>query len=383
MRNDGCSAIRNIYIMATHIFRLRVALLGVLLLLGASAPATAQASVTVAWDRNPELDVVGYILSWGTTPGNYPSSVNVGNVTQYTVPGLDPNQRYLFSVQAYNADSALSDRSAVVQNGAVGVQTGIPLVDLRPGIFWHNSTTGMLRTWHLSGATVLDTRKITIEGVPDTHWFVAGTGDLNGDGYPDILWRHDTEGWLAAWLLQNQQVIATQYLSIDRMLDPKWRIAALGDTDGDGRDDIIWQHDDGWLAVWEMRGTTVSRTVFLDTPRVSDTRWKIVAATDLNGDHKADLIWREQTEGWVAAWYLNGTAVTFTDYLSQRKVADLDWVLVAAGDVDGSGVPGLVWQHRVNRNICIWLMRGTSIVTTYLTNPDTVLDPAWRIVGSR
>jgi hypothetical protein len=370
--------------MAKLFFQVRSVLLGGMLLLAASAPAAAQASVTVAWDRNPEPEVTGYILSWGTTPGNYPFSVNVGNVTQYAVPGLDPDQRYLFSVQAYTADSTLSDRSASVgTSGVIGVNTGIPLKDLRPSLFWWNANTGMLRTWHLNRDTVLDTRRVTIEGVPDTRWFVAGTGDLNGDGYPDILWRHATEGWLAVWLLQNQQVIATEYLSINKMPDPAWRIAALGDTDGDGFADIIWQHNDGWLAVWRMRSTTVLQTSFLDLPKLSDTRWKIVAATDLNGDRKADLIWREQTEGWLAAWYLNGTAVTFTDYLSQRRVPDLDWVLVTAGDVDGSGVPALVWQHRVNRSVCIWLMRGNSLLTTYLTNPDSVLDPAWRIVGSR
>jgi hypothetical protein len=370
--------------MANHFFRPVSLCVCLLLLLLGSVPAAAQSSITIAWDPNPEPDVTGYVLSWGTTPGNYPNSADVGNRTQWTVTGLDPNQRYLFSVQAYfDANSSLSDRSSAVSNNGVVVLSGRPVPDQRPSVFWYNSTTGQVRTWVMGGASVLDSHAVTIDGVADTHWKVVATGDLNGDGHADILWRHDTEGWLAVWLLRYQDVIGTEYLSINRQLDPRWKVAAIGDINGDGFGDIIWQHDDGWLAVWQMRGTQVVWTTFLDTPRVADPRWKIVAATDLNGDRRADLIWREQTEGWIAAWFLQGTKVIWTTYLSQNRVADMNWELSAAGQVDGSGLPALIWRHRTEGTVALWFMSGATVVATSYADPELVSDPAWHVVGGR
>jgi hypothetical protein len=37
-----------------------------------------------------------------------------------------------------------------------------------------------------------------------TEWHVVGTGDFDGDGTDDILWRHD-DGTLANWLMDGGQ----------------------------------------------------------------------------------------------------------------------------------------------------------------------------------
>ena len=63
--------------------------------------AHALTPVTVAWDEsNPVPD--GYILYWGTSSGNYPDSHDVGNATQYTIPGLQDGLTYYFAVKAYD-----------------------------------------------------------------------------------------------------------------------------------------------------------------------------------------------------------------------------------------------------------------------------------------
>ena len=66
--------------------------------------ATAEgAAVTLAWNPNPEPDITGYRVSYGTTSGQYTTSVDVGNTTSYTVTNLFAGQTYYFAVQAYNA----------------------------------------------------------------------------------------------------------------------------------------------------------------------------------------------------------------------------------------------------------------------------------------
>ncbi len=91
------------------------------------------------------------------------------------------------------------------------------------------------------------------------------------------------------------------------MADPHWTIHGVGDVNGDGYADLVWQHSQGWLAVWYMRGTAVVGTRYLSIDRVSDPNWQIVGVTDTNGDGMADLLWQERTQGWLAVWFLHGT----------------------------------------------------------------------------
>lgn len=359
------------------------AILAMLCMLFVSAAASAQStqSVTLAWDANVEPEVTGYVLKWGTNAQIHTSTRDVGNVTTYTVTGLAPDQRYYFVLTAYTASGVFSELSNEVTNDGLIVQTGVVLSDQRPGIFWHNVNTGQIATWHLSGAKVIDTRMVSMVG--GSNWEIAGTGDLNADGFPDILWRHNTEGWLAVWFLQNQLVVGTLSLSIDRMVDTNWQIKGVGDIDGDRYADIVWQHTDGSLAAWIMRGATVTSTRFLSIPKVSDPRWQVSGLTDTNGDGMADLIWQEPSEGWLAVWYLQGTNVTGTSYLSINRMLDTNWRIQSAGDIDGTGRPAIVWRHLTEGWVAMWYLQGANVVGTYLTNPDKVFDQAWKIVGNR
>lgn len=91
--------------------------LWVLLAFGVTAHA---ATVTLQWDRNPEADVTGYIVSYGTASRTYTVSTNVGNQTSVTVTLTPAGTRtYYFAVQAYSpaGTSAYSaEVSAVVSN---------------------------------------------------------------------------------------------------------------------------------------------------------------------------------------------------------------------------------------------------------------------------
>jgi hypothetical protein len=58
--------------------------------------------VTLSWDANPEPDLAGYILHYGTLSRDYLDGVDVGNTTGCTISGLEPGQVYYFAVTAYN-----------------------------------------------------------------------------------------------------------------------------------------------------------------------------------------------------------------------------------------------------------------------------------------
>jgi hypothetical protein len=71
---------------------------------------------TLAWDPNPESDVAGYRVFYGTQSGNYTNEIDVGNQTYYTPPsGFDWTRTLYFAVKAYNTSSVSSAFSAELQ----------------------------------------------------------------------------------------------------------------------------------------------------------------------------------------------------------------------------------------------------------------------------
>lgn len=65
-------------------------------------PPPGSISVGFAWDVNTEPDLAGYRIHYGTAPGNYSTTVDVGNTTTYTVNGLASGMRYYFAITAYD-----------------------------------------------------------------------------------------------------------------------------------------------------------------------------------------------------------------------------------------------------------------------------------------
>lgn len=77
--------------------------------------------VQVAWDPNPETDLAGYRLYFGTAPGTYSVVVDVSNVTSFTLTNDQfPNTAaYYFALTAYNTSSLESGYSNEVSTFVV------------------------------------------------------------------------------------------------------------------------------------------------------------------------------------------------------------------------------------------------------------------------
>jgi hypothetical protein len=84
-----------------------------LLVLFVITPALAR-DVGIAWDANQEPEVTGYIVRYGTTPGDYDVSIDVGNRTTWTLTSLETLVKYYVAVEAYSADGLRSDLSTEI-----------------------------------------------------------------------------------------------------------------------------------------------------------------------------------------------------------------------------------------------------------------------------
>jgi Tol biopolymer transport system component len=135
---------------------------------------------------------------------------------------------------------------------------------------------------------------------------VAGVGDFNGDGKADILWRNNTNGNVAIWLMNGTTVTNSSTATFGNM-PLTWSVAGTGDFNGDGNSDIFWRDSSGNLAIWEMNGTTITNSSATGVGSLS-TVWSPAVTGDFNGDGKSDILWTD-TSGDLAIWYMNGTTI--------------------------------------------------------------------------
>lgn len=69
----------------------------------ADLPLFPLSSVTLKWDKSTGREVKGYRIHYGTAPGKYPLSSDVGKKTTCKISNLIVGKKYYFVVAAYNA----------------------------------------------------------------------------------------------------------------------------------------------------------------------------------------------------------------------------------------------------------------------------------------
>jgi hypothetical protein len=96
-----------------------------------------------------------------------------------------------------------------------------------------------------------------VRAVTNPSWEIAGTGDFNGDGKPDIVWRYyGPEGYNVIWYMDGVNYLGQDL--IRAVTNTNWRIAGTGDFNGDGKPDIVWRYygPEGYNVIWYMNGPT-------------------------------------------------------------------------------------------------------------------------------
>src|SRR5436853_6064369 len=108
----------------------------------------------------------------------------------------------------------------------------------------------------------------------DLNWKVAGSGDFDGDGRADILWRNTSSGQNYIYFMNGTAILTEGYLRT--VADQSWQVAGIGDFDGDGKDDILWRNTvtgDNYL--YPMSGLTIKPGEgYLRTVAAGD--WEVV-----------------------------------------------------------------------------------------------------------
>jgi hypothetical protein len=215
----------------------------------------------------------------------------------------------------------------------------------------------------------------------DNSWHVAGTGDFNGDGREDILWRNDN-GRVTDWLGQaGSGGFVSNFASADANAGTDWHIAGTGDFNGDGRTDVLWRNDNGDVTDWlgQSSGGFVSN--FGNAFYHIDSSWHVAGTGDFNGDGRDDILWYNDS-GRVTDWLGQaGSGGFVSNFASADANAGTDWHIVGTGDYNGDGRSDVLWRNN-NGDVTDWLGQAGGGFASNFGNAYYHIDTSWHVPGS-
>ena len=202
-----------------------------------------------------------------------------------------------------------------------------------PDLVWQHESTRQVTVWFMGGtegSDFLGSASLSSKTIAD--WHVAALSDFDGDGHPDLVWQHDTTGQATVWYLGGSD--GTAFLGsavFNGSVLTGWRVVAAADLNADGRPDLIWQHDTTrQVMAWYMGGAGGDQFLseaWLSSQETPD--WRIMAVADFDGDGRQDLVWQNDTTRQVLVWYMGGGMGDMhidSAWLNSTKL--LDWRLI-------------------------------------------------------
>ncbi len=232
--------------------------------------------------------------------------------------------------------------------------------DGRDDILWRN-VDGQLSNWLATASGGFVANNANAAAVVPTAWSVAGTGDFNGDGRDDILWRN-TNGTVSDWLGQSNGGFVANDVNAARFVPTSWSVVGTGDFNGDGRDDILWRNSNGQISDWlgQANGGFVLNDAIALTQ--VDTAWSVVGTGDFNGDGRDDILWRN-ANGTISTWSGQANGGFVNNGAISGVFVPLAWSVVAVGDYNGDGRDDILWRN------------ADGTVTDWLANPNGSFTP--------
>ena len=277
---------------------------------------------------------------------------------------------------------------------------------------------------------------------PGTNFSLQGTVDFAGNGKSDLTMLNLTQGD------RGDAVVWRDFMSssstILRKVRTLWRVDAVGDLDGDGFGDLVWRFtgnsgnidDTGVSYIWFTDGTGVTQ---VRKRGGAPLNWTLLGAADINADGAADMVYispnnvvrvlmatpnrtcanisggnlpagftplhladfsgqkrgdilaRKNSTGQVQIISLNatglvlplfagspddqnasctGTALQATQSVYYPGTVDPSWTFYATGDFNGDGIFDVVWQ-RPDGTLTLWLMNAGGASPTVIANAGT------------
>jgi hypothetical protein len=238
----------------------------------------------------------------------------------------------------------------------------------------------------------------------------VAVGDFNGDGKPDLaisnvesdnvtvllnitpgaklLWQNDTTAQVTVHYYGGPQGnIDLGWNWVNMAGAPGWKLVGGGDFDGDGVPDLVWMNTTTQQVTVNYYGGPEG-TIYQGWSWLNEAGapgWTVVAVADMDGNGVPDLIWQNNTTNQVAVNYyggLGGAVYQGWNWLNSAGEPS-GWQVVGAADFDGNGVPDLIWEYQPTRQVTVNYYGGAGGAVyqgwNYLNSTGV---PGWTVVGA-
>jgi sugar lactone lactonase YvrE len=223
-------------------------------------------------------------------------------------------------------------------------------------------------------------------------WDVQAVGDLDGDGFGDLVWRFrgqspniDDQGVSYIWFSNGAGLSQVRKRGGAPLT---WTLLGAADINGDGASDMIYVSP-----LNRMRAllATPNRTCANLTSGDIATGFTALKLADFTGFGRADVLIRNAATGEVRLIGLNATGLTLPPYTgtpddpnasctssslevtqSNYNIGTTDptWTLYVTGDFNGDGIFDIVWK-RPDNTLTLWLMSANGAAPTIINNAGT------------
>jgi triacylglycerol esterase/lipase EstA (alpha/beta hydrolase family) len=217
----------------------------------------------------------------------------------------------------------------------------------------------------------------------------SGIGDFNGDGYQDVVWQNNSTHQVTVHYYDGTEGVT--YIGwnwLNESGEPSgWVLVGAADFDGNGVPDLVWEYMPTGQVTVNYYGGPGGATYLGWNWLISNGNpgWTVVAVADMDGNGVPDLIWQNNTTNQVTVNYFGGAGGAVYQGWNWLNSAGepAGWHVVAAADFDGNGTPDLVWQYAPTRQVTVNYYGGAGGATYQGWNwLNSAGDPGWTVVGA-
>ncbi|MFN8697011.1 MAG: hypothetical protein ACK5XE_11920, partial [Burkholderiales bacterium] len=206
-------------------------------------------------------------------------------------------------------------------------------------------------------------------------WDVQAVGDLDGDGFGDLVWRYMADDprdigvsfvWFTNGAANSNATVQnpTNVVQVRKRggAPLSWTLLGARDINGDVAADMVYISPEGNIRVLMATPARTCANLFAGTVPVGMTALKFA---NFSGDGRGDVLYRNTVTGAVALAKLNATGLTLPPFTGQPDdptasctsstlvvtntavanlpMSDPSWTLYGVGDFDGNGTTDIVW----------------------------------------
>jgi autotransporter-associated beta strand protein len=228
--------------------------------------------------------------------------------------------------------------------------------DVMSDVLWRNLTSGLFVDWSVVNGAFAGSHNIA--GIsPTSGWTFAGTGDFNGDGTGDILFKF-SNGALLDWQMSNGTFSSQHIIG---SVPAGFALVGTGDFNGDGTTDLLIQNTTSGLVEDKIVTNNTAAAPTVIGVAAPSSGWKIIDTGDFNGDGQTDILWQNSNSHALLDWTVSNGQFQGQNVL---KAPAANWAYVGNGDFDGDGTSDLLFEYS-NGALSEWQMKNGIVAVTH------------------